>query len=136
MDELTEILSKAFLENDDEHVENIIDEIENIEIIKEIDSEWSDEGKYSYGDLTFLIKYKKENFVIGVAQNRSGSYFTDYYYSNPELYSVLTEKEYNKPKVLTKFTFRDSLIEILDDKTTQVNNIIYATTEEAINSLL
>lgn len=64
-------------------------------ILKEDESEWTDEGKYSYADKTYqLVSYDKnksnyicdENMIakydlfINQSFSRSGSYFSDYDY--------------------------------------------------------
>lgn len=53
------------------------------------ESGWSDEGKYSYYDC--VVEYKERFFKI--TQSRSGSYFTDYHYDDPEITEVTRREE-------------------------------------------
>ena len=136
MNDLEQILIKAFKESDDSHVSCVLDEIEEIDDYDEISDIWEDDGKYSHGDMEFMILYKKARYYISVAQSRSGSYFSDYYYDEPTLYSIQTEKEYKAPKIKLSFSFRNNTIEILDNNTTRVVEDIFSTTEEAINFII
>jgi hypothetical protein len=56
------------------------DEFEIVEV-----GEWIDDGKYSYQDTVILYNNKFYN----VAESRSGSYFTDYDYQDPQVYEVI-----------------------------------------------
>lgn len=58
----------------------------NFEIIE--DEDWIDEGKYSFKS-TF-VKWKDAYYRID--QSRSGSYFTDYDYSEPTFVQVIPEE--------------------------------------------
>jgi len=50
-----------------------------------IDSgDWTDDGKYSH--CSSVVRYKDKFYQID--QSRSGSYFTDYYYNDPDIYEV------------------------------------------------
>jgi hypothetical protein len=64
-------------------------ELEEVELIEE--GEWVSEGKYE--NCESIIKYKDKFFCM--IQQRSGSYYTDYYYNDPFFYEV-------EPKVITK----------------------------------
>lgn len=48
------------------------------------DGNWTDEGKYSY--MTRIVAKNGKFFAID--QSRSGSYFSDYYYTTAEVYEV------------------------------------------------
>ncbi len=58
------------------------EELDDCEIIDAGD--WLDDGKYSF--LSTIIKYKDKFYQIN--QNRTGSYWTDYNYGDPEAYEV------------------------------------------------
>lgn len=49
--------------------------------------EWSDEGKYSY--FTEIVHNKTSDTYYSVNCSRSGSYFTDYDYSDYEVFEVV-----------------------------------------------
>jgi hypothetical protein len=52
------------------------------EVIDEGD--WTDEGKYSFN--SSVVRYLDKFYIIN--QSRSGSYYSDYYYNDPEIYEV------------------------------------------------
>lgn len=81
-----EELKKLAAENG-EHYFGIDDLPEDWE---EIDNgEWTDEGKYSYN--TTIVSKNGKFFAID--QSRSGSYFSDYYYTQAEVYEVKRKEE-------------------------------------------
>lgn len=50
-----------------------------------VEGDWIDDGKYSH---TFsVVEYKGKTY--GISQSRSGSYYTDYDYNDPEIYEVV-----------------------------------------------
>ena len=51
------------------------------------DGDWVDDGKYSFR--TSIVKHNDKYFEI--SESRSGSYFTDYHYDDPEAYEVTPE---------------------------------------------
>jgi hypothetical protein len=61
---------------------NDLEDIEGIEIVEEDD--WTQEHKYQYKDTYF--KYKDHFFCL--SESRSGSYHTDWYYNEPDVYEV------------------------------------------------
>ena len=66
-----------------------LDDFEEFEIVEE--GGFVSEGKYEVSET--IIKYKEKLFCVLLS--RSGSYFTDYYYSEPTVYEVV-------PKQITK----------------------------------
>lgn len=62
------------------------DDCEDFKVIEE--GEWIDDGKYSSCET--IIKHKQEYY--NVYQARSGSYFTDYEYDDPEVYKVVPKE--------------------------------------------
>lgn len=66
-----------------------LEEMEEIEIVEEGD--YISEGKYEICET--IIKYKDKFFSM--IQSRSGSYWTDYDYNDPDFYAV-------EPKEITK----------------------------------
>jgi len=62
------------------------DEDPELTIINE--GSWIDDGKYSFR--TSYVKIEDKYYEI--EQRRSGSYYTDYYYDDPEVYEVIPEK--------------------------------------------
>ena len=74
---------------------------------KTIDDNWEDDGKYQYrteqGQLIEMNKNYKEiqsfNFGISREVSRSGSYFTDYYYTNDD-YEMFEIEEIVIPEVV------------------------------------
>jgi hypothetical protein len=63
------------------------EEDESIEIVE--DGEWTENGKYSYKDT--IVKYQDTYYQI--SESRSGSYFTDYHYNDPDIYQVARREE-------------------------------------------
>lgn len=57
------------------------------EVIEEGD--WTDEGKYSYSES--IIRFGDKFYSI--QQSRSGSYYTDYYYNDPEITEVTRQEK-------------------------------------------
>ena len=58
------------------------EDAEGLKIIEQ--SPWEDEGKYS--TRYTVVLFKGSHFSID--ERRSGSYFTDYHYDDPEFYEV------------------------------------------------
>lgn len=46
------------------------------------EGDWIDDGKYSYREDVFF--FPDHNVYINVSRSRSGSYYSDYYYNDPE----------------------------------------------------
>lgn len=63
------------------------DEAKSVEIVE--DGDWIDDGKYSFKDT--IVKYQDTYYQI--SESRSGSYFTDYYYNDPDIYQVTRREE-------------------------------------------
>lgn len=74
--ELADIIFEGYEDGDDE-----------IKIINKGD--WIDDGKYSYKET--VVEYQNKFYVI--QESRSGSYFTDYHYEDPEIYEVTKRVE-------------------------------------------
>ncbi len=70
------------------------DEDPELEIIDE--GNWVDEGKRSFRKSIVKV----ENRYYEIEQCRSGSYYTDYYYDDPEVYEV-----FPKEVVITKTVY-------------------------------
>ena len=104
MEELRKLITDNLYRSDDRHIEYALDHEElPFEIEDDILDEWEDDGKYSFGTIVLLIKYNDNKYVASFTQTKSGSYFTDYYYSEAELYDLVTEEEYNTPKQIYEF---------------------------------
>lgn len=77
----------------EQEVFDLLEKNDFIEDVKEFliidEGDWRDEGKYSY--LETIIKYKELFFQINVS--RTGSYYTDYDYSEPEVMQVEPKEE-------------------------------------------
>ena len=58
-----------------------------VEIVE--NGDWVDEGKYSYKET--VVKYQDTYYMI--SESRSGSYFTDYHYDDPEICQVMPRTE-------------------------------------------
>lgn len=67
--------------------ESYQEETDDIKIID--DGDWIDDGKYSFR--TAIVEY--ENKFYQINQSRSGSYYTDYYYDDPDIYEVTKRVE-------------------------------------------
>lgn len=59
----------------------------DVEIVERGD--WVEEGKYSYRST--VVKYEDTFYMI--TESRSGSYFTDYHYEDPEIVQVAPREE-------------------------------------------
>lgn len=66
------------------------------EVIDEGD--WIDDGKYSF--ISSVVRYKDKFYQID--QSRSGSYHTDYYYNDPEIFEVSRSEKVVVQVVWTK----------------------------------
>lgn len=53
------------------------------------DGDWIDDGKYSFKDT--IVTYQDTYYQI--SESRSGSYFTDYHYNDPEIFQVAPRVE-------------------------------------------
>lgn len=63
------------------------DEADEVALVESGD--WIDNGKYSYRE--DVVLYEGKHYMI--TQSRSGSYFTDYHYEDPEIYEVTPRTE-------------------------------------------
>lgn len=134
MDELEKLLVEHF-KNKERHVEWILDEISEIEFVC-LREDWNESGKYIFGDFDFKVKYKNDEYFVNISQTKSGSYYSDYYYNEPEISNIMTFEEYSKPKEIFSFIFRKETIKVLENNTVLINDIIFNTVEEAINYIL
>lgn len=73
--EVLTALQEAIKKSDDKCAESIVESLYDYEIIEEDD--WIAEGKYQYQELVFKI----EGSYYAISQSRSGSPFSDYYYT-------------------------------------------------------
>lgn len=137
-DDLKDYISSAInkMNDIDNHAEILLDRVDNISVISEIEEEWDDQGKYSYGYFVYKISYKDVPYYISVSQSRSGSYFSSYFYDNMSIDDVQTVEEYEAPKELTSFEFRNKKIYILSNLSAKIDDNIFPTVEDAINSLI
>lgn len=87
------------------------------------ETEFTDEGKYQYINEEYILVIGSDKFIIQSHSSRSGSYYTDWYYSETEF----TVKNANNP--IFKYNFavngiseklKDHIISIFED-----NNIPY-----------
>lgn len=100
-------------------------------ILEEDESDWTDEGKYSYADKTYqLVSYDKNvseyicdesivdkyDLFINQCFSRSGSYFTDYYY------------QYNSP------TVQVATIERVPEKVIKAHDEVKFISKQRINT--
>lgn len=60
------------------------------------EGEWIDDGKYSHKTMIF----KKDDKYWAISDSRSGSYFTDYYYSSEDGTGHLEAVEVEKIEVI------------------------------------
>lgn len=61
-------------------IDDLPEQMEEVE-----DNDWIDDGKYSYSSSVYKCD-QGNHFEI--SQSRSGSYYSDYYYSEPEVHQV------------------------------------------------
>lgn len=136
--ELHVILTEMFTKNEDKdsHLVNFLDREPRIESYDELEENWEDNGKYSFGDFEILLTFKGEEFVLFASQSRSGSYHSDYYYQGANYDNLMTKAEYDAPKKVIDFPFKGQTIEVLTDKSAKLNGLLFATVEEAIQSLI
>lgn len=99
LDKLSELIKENDMSDDKEGKYNE----EGIKFITIEDGDWVDEGKYSYCDWIFF--FPDLNVYVQCQQSRSGSYYSDYYYDDPEFCFVEPHTEtrvitvYNSVKV-------------------------------------
>lgn len=137
MKEKLESVIKEYSE-DDVHVNNLFDKLLDKEIIEDyedVEDSWSDEGKYSYGDIVYKVKMDGQFYYVTMTQSRTGSYYSDYYYNEPDLIDILTEEEYNVPDDVITVQYKDKFLTIREDKSFVINETVYPSLEEAIASI-
>lgn len=132
IDELDDLISNILKEDTDSNVSWIIDEIEDIIVVKEIQDEWIDDGKYSYGTFICVIQYKDNEYVAEFSQSRSGSYHTDYYYDTATLDNIQLATEYFAPKPIYSFNYKNKTVVIFKDEI-RVDSNIFESVELAID---
>lgn len=93
---------------DDKHPESVLEwacEDGIIEDYEEFDADdWDDEGKYQHASPVYTITTKGgETFLINVAVSRSGSYFSDYYYTIDDV-NMVTHKQEVVTRVVDVYT--------------------------------
>jgi hypothetical protein len=103
MDTVLKRLQDAVAKSSDESAECMIDGLE-LEYDEVEDEGWDDDGKYSFN----YVIYKIEGKYYGFCQTRSGSYFTDYYYSVDEV------QELPKKEDETIFTITSNSVDVED----------------------
>ncbi|BBC78126.1 ribonucleotide reductase [Escherichia phage EcS1] len=76
---------KEILEDHNGYSENY--DFDDTEYLEEIeDDEWTQNHKYQYRNMIYWSH--KHNVYIQVCESRSGSYHSDWYYSDPDVYIV------------------------------------------------
>jgi hypothetical protein len=83
---------KEILEDADYFIDDTDPEV--IEIIQEGD--WKQEHKYQYSET--IVKFEDKYYSVN--QSRSGSYHSDWYYNDPDVYEVERKEE-----IVTKVTW-------------------------------
>lgn len=135
IDELNDLISNILKEDTDSNVSWFIDEIEDIIVVKEIQDEWIDDGKYSYGTFICVIQYKDNEYVLEFSQSRSGSYHTDYYYDSATLDNIQLASEYFAPKPIYSFNYKNKTVVIFKDEI-KVDSNIFENVELAIDFII
>lgn len=92
---LSDIIEEMDMEDDKDGKYND----EGIKFIKVKDGDWVDEGKYSYSDSVYF--FPELNVYVECSQSRSGSYYSDYDYSDPSFCFV---EPHTKTVVVTTYT--------------------------------
>ena len=132
IDELEDLISNILKEESDSSVSWFIEEIEDISVLREIEDEWIDDGKYSYGTFICMIQYKDNEYVLEFSQSRSGSYHTDYYYDPATLDNIQLATEYFAPKPIYSFNYKNKTVVIFKDEI-KVDSNIFKNVELAID---
>ena len=81
VEEIKEYLQKAIRENGDNFFE-----LDNEEFIYQTGEDWVDDGKYQFA--SSIWKHEASDTYWEITNHRSGSYYTDCYYSNAEFRQV------------------------------------------------
>lgn len=93
--ELFIAIKKKALASDDEHPDSILDSVSD-EFVFEFEEfeggEWEDEGKYQYVTDVYKITTADGSFLVSFLVQRTGSYYSDYYYSILEVDMVVAEE--------------------------------------------
>lgn len=116
IEELRKTINKKLNKEDTHCFNNLENIIDNEYDIDELSEDWKDNGKYSIGTMIYKIKYKNQNYILTVYQSRSGSYFSDYYYNNPDSFELKTEEDYYKSNKVYTFTEHGYTFSIYKDK--------------------
>lgn len=142
---LKETIEAAFANADDEHYKSVLEsvysdlETKGYSVSKKTvnDGDWSVNGKYEYleGAVTcFTLEGHK--FYVEFSQSRSGSYYSDYYYNDPQIESIETEEEYNAPTEVVSFMYKGHKIIILSNGGAKMENgTTFSTVELAIDTV-
>ncbi|AFC21786.1 ribonucleotide reductase [Cronobacter phage vB_CsaM_GAP32] len=96
--ELLTKLSEIIIENDMDSDKDGKYNDDGIKFVTVKEGDWIDEGKYSYCDWTFF--FPELNVYVHCSQSRSGSYYSDYYYDDPDFSFV---EPYTKTIVVTDY---------------------------------
>ena len=99
LDKLSEIISENDMDDDKEGEYND----DGIKYITVEEGDWVDEGKYSYCEWTFF--FPELNVYVSCSQSRSGSYYSDYYYDDPDF-------DFVEPRTKTVVTTTYHVIEV------------------------
>lgn len=127
---------------DDHHFESSIELLEEDLVTKgykvECDivneGDWISNGKNEHMDNALIkIIVDDEEFILGVRQSCSKEYDPVFY--KAEIKFLKTEKEYNKPKIVTDFIYEGKKVVIKTDKSAEIDGVSFMTVEEAIKSI-
>lgn len=108
--ELFIAIRKEMKDSDDKHPESVLDYIADslgFDFEEVEGGDWDDEGKYQWATDIYKITTEDGSFLISATVQRSGSYYTDYYYSiwdvdmvvSEEVTRTITETVYTTVKV-------------------------------------
>lgn len=75
---------------------------------------WEANDKYSHRQTINLIEFYGITLYMKVDESRTGEYHSDFYHSFEKVV-ILSEKEYNKPKVVYSNSIDENVIEFLDN---------------------
>lgn len=100
--ELTEQQKEIFIAirkemkgSDDQHPEGVLDYIADslgFEFEEVEDGDWDDQGKYQWATVIYKITTTDGSFLLSVTVQRTGSYYSGYYYSIWEVDMVVAEE--------------------------------------------
>jgi hypothetical protein len=77
---------KLYIDNDSDPEDDMIKCVDN--------GDWIDDGKYSYKKTVYRVCYDTGEWTryFCISEGRSGSYFSDYYYNDPNCTEVFPQQ--------------------------------------------